>query len=81
MAFTVNANIPMLKTNAAMQWPSTTRRICRARYRDVGGLEGHAEREGEIEEIPIAGFMHPGTSIRPGRGPPSADNRDAHSGA
>ena len=28
IAFTVNANIPMLKTNAAMQWPSATRRIC-----------------------------------------------------
>ena len=31
----------------------------RARYRNVRGLEGHAEREGEIEKVPVTGLPGP----------------------
>ena len=31
----------------------------RARYGDIRRLEGHAEREGEIEEVPVTGLVHP----------------------
>ena len=53
----VKARMPRLKTKAARQWQVTTLRMRLVADVHVGGLEGHAEREGEIDEVGIAGRL------------------------